>query len=225
MDYRKASAEIPGKGMVVGMENLRRNAYEIIRDKIDSGEYMSGKIYTTVDISKDLGMSRTPVREALIRLATEDYVKEIEKAGFQVVELSVKNAMDISGLFLCLEQAAVATMERRNAAPNIAEMKKSLERQRELVIEGDFLEYYHENSHFHQLIIAGMNNAEVMKIYARYMGTVARIGHLSTADPASQLHTIDEHEAILNALSSGDYEAARQHISAHYRNAIVRVTI
>lgn len=96
-------------------ESLRDYVYKYISNKIQIGELTSNEKISEADICRDLSISRTPAREALIKLASDNLIEYAPRRGFFVKELSVKEKLDIYSVIACLDGfAATLAMEKIN---------------------------------------------------------------------------------------------------------------
>ena len=109
----KAGARPRGKSMVVA-------AYDLIKERILKNEYEPGFQALEPEIAQELGMSRTPVREALIRLSNEGLVEVIPRRGFRVVPLSPADMREIYQVLTALESMAAEVLAKRK--PTLEEL-------------------------------------------------------------------------------------------------------
>jgi len=201
---------------------LRDAAYYQIKQMIFDGELVPGRIYTTVEIALQLGMSRTPVREALVCLHVEGYMQEIKKVGFCVPEITLKEAVDICDMAVCLETFVITQLELRGLTPDFDALEKSVARQRQLIDENNFTEYYQENCRFHQTFIDTLNNKVMSRTYSLVSFRVILLGFASSQEVSNQYMAVEEHLEIVEALRKKDYSEASKKVIQHYGNATRR---
>ncbi len=198
--------------------------FEQLEMEILSGRYARGEVLSELSLSKALGVSRTPIREAIRRLEQEDFLEETGR-GMVVVGISREDMMDMYQIRLSVEGAAA-----RRAAINISE--KMLAELRDII---DLQRFYSEkdgenretnsdqiknlDSQFHELLYRASGSKTY---YATLYGIHKRMTKFRRASVSKQsraLQSLAEHEAIYATLIKHDPDATAEAVLTHARNA------
>jgi GntR family transcriptional regulator, rspAB operon transcriptional repressor len=210
---------------------LASQIYELLWQKIVTGELKAGEKLSDLRLSDQLGVSRTPVREALYRLAQDGIVQARANHGFFVATFSVKDATELYDVRTALEVLAV-----RLAFPNLnslllTDASQELEVICQRLAAGDptaKADYLPIDQAFHRLIYASANNKRLETLLN---GLLAQIGVFQVYGLHSEKLlniSIEQHRAILDALIHRDLPAAEhameKHIQGVKRHIIAELT-
>ena len=197
-------------------KTLTKLAYDsikayILRETFDEDEKLTEEI-----LSKRLGISKSPVREALNSLSTEGLVRIEPRRGAYLRRFSRQEVLDLYNLREALEVYAVSTA---HVTPKLlTEMRKSIRRTKKLLKAGDKKGHIEEDTLFHGLISTASGNAELSKILANIQNQIW-LCRRKTYDLSSSSAPY-AHQAILTAFESGDRKAAEDAMRNHI--ALVR---
>lgn len=191
------------------------DTYGILKNRIVHLQYRPGEVLMVQRLASELAVSRTPVREALVRLAEEDLVQPTEGRKFQVAPLSLESVDELFEVREALEPlAAMGAAARRsdedltNLAAIIDEMDQNL--------EANNIDAFMENDwRFHDAIGEIHGNRTLIALLYRLRGRVQRIRHLTQHLNHRMDDTIGEHLAILEAVRSGSAGMSRKAILSH----------
>ena len=208
---------------------LTDRATDALRTAIVEGRLRAGELYSVAQLADQLGVSRTPAREALLLLERQGMVRFERNRGARVLETSARDVDEIFALRLLLEVPAAEAAARRAAAREGDELLTALER--ELVEMAARLDPPNENAFmghdraFHQLLLDAAGNGRLAAIVEDLRDHVHLRG-VSTVGRGRDLRAIyDEHVAIVEALRTGDPpavgEAMRRHLE-RTRELLVR---
>lgn len=187
-----------------------------VRAAIDDGRMRPGVRYSVYQLAESLGVSRTPVREALLRLEEVGLIKFEARQGFQILRPQASDIEDIFAVRLALELPAVRTVAEGTAG------RTRLVRQRELMAAaaraGDERAFVQHDQGLHDLILELAGNARARAIVKGLRETTRLLG-ASTAEKTRTLLDIDaEHVPIVDALLAHDADAAEAAMRAHLVN-------
>lgn len=195
---------------------LTQRAYEEIRSAILEGRLEPGSLTSVRTLSDALGISRTPVREALVELANVQLVAFERNRGVRILEAHVHDVEEIFELRLLIEVPSVATAIERSAPDLIDELRASLEEMRAHL--DDEPAFMHHDWLFHRALLAATGNDRLVT-FVESLRNQTRMRGLSTAGRSRSLAAIvDEHEAICGAVENADAEAAVAAMSQHLTN-------
>jgi DNA-binding GntR family transcriptional regulator len=196
-------AEPPANLRRIAPDNLRSQARRLIRASITTGDVRAGEIYPVSYFSAQLGVSGTPVREALFDLAHEGLVEVIRNRGFRVVTVSQHDLDEIYECRLLLEVPAARKVAGRMSAAQLAQARvyaanvQQCAAQRDLVgiLEGDRL--------FHLCLLEATTNPRLIDIVLRLRAQV-RLKSVPLLQTPELLATAHEHYRLLEAIELGD---------------------
>lgn len=190
-------------------------AYRSIRDAILSNRLQTGEPLREESIAQQLGMSRTPVREALGRLRQEGLVKEAKPRGYIV---SAVSELDVFHVYAVREE--LEAFNHRLAATQITSHQlfqlSTIIQQMEQAVD-DPHQFSNLNRRFHQIIFAASGNPVLAKIMDDLMAVVDRFPVSAYEIEGRSEAVVEEHKVILDALHRHDSEAAQEAARHHLR--------
>jgi DNA-binding GntR family transcriptional regulator len=198
---------------------LRDKAYCKIKRAIVTGEYESNSVLYESAISKSLGTSRTPVREAFMRLTEEGLVKNLPNHGYLVTAITVKEIEEIFDLRLCLEKYVIEIALDNDISIDLSEMERWIEEQEKALDENDFWASFEANHHFHVAFISIVDNGTLKNIVQGLKDKPIQSGYRSLKRGANLSEAILEHKEIVAALKTRDKERAVAALRKHVANA------
>lgn len=198
--------------------SLRGRIYDKIRCDILDGKYEVNEAIKETIISKDLGVSRTPVREALRQLELEELVKIIPNKGAVVTGITAKDIQDIYEIRSLIEGLSAKWTAKYASEDQIVEIE-------EVVTLAEFyssrnnLENLHElDSKFHQLLFEASGSRMLKHILSDFHNYVQRVRKASISTTGRAEHSLEEHRDILDAIKNRDGLKAEQLTNKHVRN-------
>ena len=209
-----------------------QRVYDRVRDMILRLEIAPGANLDEASLEREFGVSRTPVREALIRLASEGLITLLPNRGARVTPIDVS---DLSELFESLELAQRATLRwcaKRRPKAALDEMRVLADDFAQAAEARDYEAMGEANQAFHQKIGEACGNKYFAQLYNSLLTISLRVARMvfahSQQDPEDQARyyagVIREHEAMIAAIEAGDAEAAetlgRDHV-ALFRSRVV----
>jgi DNA-binding GntR family transcriptional regulator len=201
------------------IQSVVDQVYAVVRSRILSGELAGGSRLPQTSLAEELGVSRTPLREALRRLSTEGLVALEPNRGATVAERDLNDMLHAWRARLTLEPAAARLAAEVKEAAALERMHRAVTRQRR--VADDIAESFAVNREFHLALVAAAGNPHLSQF--AQMLWLTRIGAPifagQAADhPETVLAWADDHEAILAAVEAGRGAAAerltREHIAA-----------
>ena len=196
------------------MKPLNEQAYDHLQKLITDGQLSYHEIYSETKLAKELGISRTPFRDAIHRLAQEGYIDIIPSKGFRLHQITERDVIETFQIRTALEiyctmQIARDVKEKNNAnlRPFFKELDWLMENMKE-VMENDqgideFCEY---DFRFHRKIIDYLENEQFSAVFASFLYRMKRLAKLSLHHEGRMAQTVEEHQAILDAMKNGDTE-------------------
>lgn len=195
----------------------RERAYAYLRDEILSDPARQGTFLNETELAASIGLSRTPVREALLLLVADGLIELIPQRGARVPVVGRQLIHDLMQLRSMLEcQAASSTLSDRTAPVEV--MAAVLAAQEDLADGGDERTFIDLDRDFHQTLIDAVGNRLLSASYAKLRSRQIVVGvEALFRSPERQRQVVVEHRAILAALAAGDDAAATTAIVEHLR--------
>ena len=196
-------------------ESLAKMAYEAIRKSILSGQWKIGELYNEKAIAADLGISRTPVREALLELASQDLIIFLPRRGLMVNRFTRRDVDEIFELRKAIELAAVEKITVTSPPFDLFEIEESLLSQRKAVKQKDYLAFMEADRLFHTRFSELTNNRRVIAILENIRDMIHVMGVKALALEGRAIEVIEEHQTIFEAVKKGNIEEARRSMAYH----------
>ncbi|WP_424212888.1 GntR family transcriptional regulator [Streptomyces sp. BI20] len=189
--------------------------YQYVKQSVLDRRYEGGTLLTEGELAEAVGVSRTPVREALLRLETEGLLKLYPKKGALVLPVSAQEIADVVETRLLVEEF---TVRRATPAPPalLARLDELMAELRAHAALGDLPAMMAADRAFHAEIVRCAGNAILSRLYDQLRDRQLRMGvALLHAHPERLAKTIAEHAEILAAIRSGDPDTAAAAVRAH----------
>ncbi len=201
--------------------NTAEFVHQQLLDDLQRGTLLPGDKLTTEALARRYDVSRTPVREALIRLEREGVVDAVANAGYEIRTPTLDELYDMYEIREALEGLAVARLAERGASPELLDaLRRSCEQCRNAVT---FNEKDQGDRRFHTLICDGCGSETLQGLVRNYLvlSTVFNVTrYLLKERPNLNKHDINlEHENVIRAIETGDAKLARKLLCAHIANA------
>lgn len=200
-------------------QSLHGKVFEQLKNSILSGKYKHDDLLNEVKLAEEMGVSRTPVREALRQLELEGLAAYTPNKGVTVRGLSREDIKDIYQIRLMIEG-----MTARRAAENIteeelAELKEYIELEEFYTGRDDVKQLSRLDSCFHETIYKACGSRLLTKTLKAFHHYVKSVRDISLSYPERAKETYLEHKAVYEAIRDGDRELAEILMEQHIRNA------
>jgi DNA-binding GntR family transcriptional regulator len=220
------TAQIPA-GPGLAPPSAAERAYAYIKGEILARRFGAHDLLSEGQLADAVGVSRTPVREALLRLQGEGLVRLLPKRGALVLPVTVDEAADVMETRRLVESfAARKVLTSRPQAALVPVLDGYLQDMRAAMHAHDVTAYVQADRDFHLAIVAATGNEIITALYRSLrerqlrMGTVNLLDDSGNAvDPARMRATLAEHERIRDALRSGSVRAVTEAVTAHLDHA------
>jgi len=197
---------------------MRTHVYRELEKAILDGVFAPGTSLAEVKLSTELGVSRTPVREALMQLEMEGLVKTVPNKGAIVVGVSEADIDDIYTIRTRIEGLAARRAAEKMTDEDLAELREIVELQEFYVSKNDSMQVWHLDNRFHEILYEGCGSRplkQILTLFHNYIQkareTTVRLGRAAAST--------QEHRAILTALEAKDPEEAERCTAIHVNNA------
>jgi len=200
--------------------SLAGRVYQSLKDAILSLAMQPGEILRKGEICAQLGVSRSPVSEAVTRLAAEGLVDVVPQAGTFVSRFSMEEVREGAFLREALELAAVERVAEIIEEEQLVELRRNLRVQEALVADEDFAGFYRLDAELHALILSFTGFRRLAQIAETSWLQVNRARQLILPNPGRVAETLDEHRRIVAALEARNPAAAREATRLHLRQLL-----
>lgn len=220
----EAPSQVPSEARLAPLErftgSLGQRVYQTLREAILSLAYRPGEILRKPEICDALGVSRSPVADAVARLAAEGLVDVVPQAGTFVARFSMEEIREGAFLREAIEVAAIERVAQTITEDQLTQLRRNLTVQAALIADGDVPGFYQTDAAMHELILSFTGFRKLAQVSETAWLHVNRARQLILPVPGRIEATLDEHRAILAALEARDPDAARLATRAHLRQLI-----
>jgi DNA-binding GntR family transcriptional regulator len=195
--------------------NAAHLIYREVREDIVSMRRKPGEPIVEREIALTRGVSRTPVREALLRLADEDLVEIFPQSGTFVARIPVGALPEAILMRTALEQTTARLAAERADAGQVARLRELLERQRRVQSRGDRDRFHEADEAFHAAIAEAAGHPGIWRFIEQVKIQVDRYRRLTLPVPGRMRRVLAEHAAIVGAIEAHDGPGATAAMAAH----------
>ncbi len=206
-------------GFHIGRTTLAREAYRALRSAILDRRLPAGRKLVVRVLAEDLGLSPTPVKEALAALEREGLVVAIPHRGYHVPHITLHDVEELYALREVIEGLAASRAAVKINERLAAQLDRLLERQRICVRDRDMQHYGDLDLAFHHLLRASSGNARLARVAESFNGQIRLLISTSAQLPGRLASSLQEHVAIVRAVKTGDSQAAEAAMRHHVRQA------
>lgn len=206
-------------------ESLAESAYQAIRQRILDNVWAAGFQSLESALALELGMSRTPVREACIRLANEGLVAIVPRHGIRVLPVSPSDMREIYEILTSLESTAAELVAKaRPSAQELAPLEQA-SRDMEKALKRDDLDGWAEaDERFHRQLVQMCGNPKLAAIVFNFWDRSHRARMVTLRLRPRPINSTHEHRAIVQAIRRGDAAAAGARFRVHRERASLELT-
>ena len=200
---------------------LQIQSYEKLRAMVLSDQFEPDTIYSETRIAQELGISRTPVRDAIQHLAQEGFLDIIPSKGFRLHQMTEADLLHTFQIRCALEGFCAVQLAKncrqRRAARTIEQLEELLSLQRMVMNSShavsEFLKYDLE---FHQQLVSYLENDPISELFSSIQYRIDRMAARTLKTPGRMEETLREHQAIVDFMKAGEaartYEAVMTHL-------------
>lgn len=207
---------------------LKEKAYKLIKDKIIECELVPGSNISEAQIAEELGISRTPVREALLRLNQEKFVVIYPRKGIIVSPITVKDIHEVFQIREIIEPQIGKIAFKNMSEEYLINLKEKFKNANFDPRNSSRREYFHMDAEFHKYIVQSGNNEHLIRFSNEIYDLDYRIRVMSTLETADiDKRSTPEHIAIIDALISRNPDkiekTIREHVESARKAALLRI--
>ncbi|WP_214323187.1 GntR family transcriptional regulator [Nonomuraea sediminis] len=207
--------------MPIERRPLREQIREELLRRLDRGDFAAGTDINEAALAGELGVSRTPLREALITLAGEGVLESSQGRGFRFAPVSKQEFRQLCEIVAALEALALETSDPtylRKIAPRLLELAQEFP---DAVAEQQVIERHDDE--WHDLLLSGCQNERLLDLITSVKAGMRRYAHLLHGDDAPLEREAAEHTKVAEELLSGDLPAATRALRDNWVNGMERM--
>ena len=194
---------------------LREVVCETLRDAVRRGILQPGERLMEIQLAEDLGVSRTPVREAIRKLEMEGYVIMMPRRGTYVADLSIRDINEVFEIRTSLESLASGLAAECINEDELEKLQRLLVEIGAYIKSGDMESIVRTDTEFHDLLYQASRNTRLVGIISNLREQLTRFRTTSMSFPGRLKATLEEHRKIVEAIAQGDEKAARKAAEHH----------
>lgn len=198
-------------------ERIVDSVYAALRVAILDGSLLPGQALSVPELSRQLDVSRSPVREAVLALVAGGLAVEQPRRGVAVAKIAASDMLQIHEVREGVEAQAARLCAQRASPAVLRQLAELLDRQAAVVERGDAAGWYQTNAEFHRLVASGAGNSRLSEIAMMLEGQM-RLGlRQVSSDRDQRRRGLAEHQAILGAITGREPDAAERLMREHIR--------
>lgn len=199
---------------------LREVVAETLREAIVNGTLKPGERLMEIQLAEELGVSRTPVREAIRKLELEGFVVMIPRRGTYVADLSIKDINEVFEIRTALDVLAAGLAVERITEEELEQMERMLVEIGELIEnQADIEQIVEVDSQFHDVLYRASRNDRLVGIINNLREQFTRFRSISIQYPGRMKKSVEEHKELVEAIASRDTDRAQQIAREHMENS------
>lgn len=193
--------------------------YEALRDAIINQVLKPGERLMETELAEEMGVSRTPVREAMRKLELESYIVTVPRKGAYVAGLSIRDINNLFEIRGALEMLAAGLAASRATQEEIEAMERNLVMEANHFKTSDVINTIEVDTNFHQLIYNASKNKRLQNMLKDLRDQIQRFRTTSLAVPGRMKVALAEHRSIVEAIAAGDVQEAKTATKEHIESA------
>nr|WP_092070640.1 GntR family transcriptional regulator [Dendrosporobacter quercicolus]NSL48323.1 GntR family transcriptional regulator [Dendrosporobacter quercicolus DSM 1736]SDM13052.1 DNA-binding transcriptional regulator, GntR family [Dendrosporobacter quercicolus] len=198
---------------------LREVVCETLREAIRSGVLQPGERLMEIQLAEELGVSRTPVREAIRKLELEGYVIMLPRRGTYVANLSIKDINEVFEIRTALDVLATGLAAERITEEELEQLERLLVQIGEFIEQNDMEKIVEIDTQFHDLLYRASRNDRLVGIINNLREQLTRFRSISMAYPGRLKKTLEEHSRMVEAIAQRNVKLAQKLAVEHMENS------
>ena len=207
------------KSEVTDKYSLRGRVFHKLREDILSGKYKENVELREAAIGEEMGVSRTPVREAIRKLELEGFVVMIPRRGTYVADISIKDITEIYEIRISLDILAAGLAAERITDEELEQLNGYLIEIGQHIANNDMDKIVEVDTAFHDMLYTASRNERLRSIINNLREQMTTIRGRSMSYPGRLVETMDEHRNLVEAIAAHDVERAQYAARIHLENA------
>lgn len=192
---------------LIEVRSLRQQVYDYLRTEMQAGHILPGSFIKLKEISERLGISKTPLRDALIQLECEGFVTILPRRGVLVNKLTIEDIRNVLEILGALESAAIYSVFDRFDSSHIAQMRRLNQAMRDAIAAAEFDGYYKLNIEFHDVFLNLSPNATLRRLILPFKQRLYDFPRRSYIEEW-ELINCEEHDRFIEHIEKGERDQA-----------------
>ena len=197
---------------------LRDVVFNTLRTAITTGQFAPGERLMEIALADQLGVSRTPVREAIRKLELEGLVVMIPRRGAEVARITEEGLKEVLEVRCALEELAVELVCKKVEKEGLAQLRNAHEAFVDAVKKGDILEITNQDELFHECIFELSGNRRLLQVVNNLKEQMFRYRMEYVKEKGYHEELVREHEKLIQTIRDGDVSAAKAIMKHHIQN-------
>ena len=197
---------------ILNIKSLKEQVYEYLRGQLGKGEILPGSSINMDETCHKLGVSRTPLRDALLQLEMEGFVSILPRRGVIVNHLTLQDIKNYYEIIGALESAALMADFERVKETQIQKMYALNAEMKQAIDKDDFNQYYQKNLLFHDVFLNRCENKNLVKIVNTLKRRLYDFPRQEGFVKQWEVTSIDEHQELVRLIEEGKKEQASNYI-------------
>lgn len=198
--------------LVDNLKSLREKVYQYLKKGLNDGQLRQGAFLNLNAISSELGMSRTPLRDALFQLESEGFVTIFPRRGVMVNRLDMDKVRSLYEIGGALDSAASVRVGPKLREEDLARMELLNDRMRTAVEDQDFDRYYENNLAFHAVYLELSENTELLRTIGMLRERLFEFPKSKTFIKEWEMKAVDEHKEIIRLFGAKEFKQVAEYI-------------
>ena len=221
---RKDNIKMENIPKIEGYELLSKKVYRILKARIIKGDLTQGGKLFEAKIAEQLGVSRTPIREAIKGLAAEGLVKMTPNQGVVVIDVSIEDIEEVLQIRRVLEGLAASIAAGKINQEETSKLEGIIKKMSTSIYKNNMVAYSNLNVEFHNLLLNICGNKRLMKICVNLSDSEHRLKIRSLRNNPGRLkYSLKEHQEIFEALKRKDADQAEKLSRIHIDNVLKNI--
>ena len=199
-------------------KSLKEKAYDILKELILTGRLEQGKLHNEKRLAEVLGVSRTPVREALLELSREGMVSFVPSKGVKVRKITTKQVKEVFELRRIIEGYIIKSITKQLSPTDLKKIEKILGKQDKSASKDEEVTFIEMDKEFHLFMASKMGNEQIETILQNLRDQIHLMGIRAIKDKSRSQQVLKEHQRIFSALKKKDAKRSHDELMRHLKN-------
>jgi DNA-binding GntR family transcriptional regulator len=211
----RLAALAPSRDARSAVANAADSVYQTLREAIVDGQLEPGDALIEWHVARQFGTSRTPVREALLRLEAEGLAFRVPRRGLVVRQISEHEIFEVYAVRIALETLAAREAASEAMPSDISQLRWVNQRLSEAIKRSDFASVPALTNEFHQAMANAAHNTMLLRFVVQAQDWTRRVGTPTVALPGRRAAAVREHSKLIEAIAARDAETAERLAREH----------
>lgn len=198
--------------------SLKERAYDKLKKLIITGSLEQGVLYNERRLAEALGVSRTPVREALLELSQEGMVAFVPGRGVEVCKITAKQVREVFEIRRIIEGHIIKEITKKLTSEDIKRLDRNITRQEKLAERDERHEFIEYDKRFHLYLASKTGNRQIEAILLNLRDQIHLMGIRAVEDNSRMKQVTEEHQRILTSLKERNSKNAYKELIKHLDN-------